>query len=246
MSHVIKPNWSAPPHIKAYSTLRSGGVSHAPYHTFNLAHHVGDEREAVQQNRELLKKTLGLPADPIWMEQTHSTIALPAIPENYGKNADAAFTQEVNRICVIMTADCLPILLCDREGTTVAAIHAGWRGLANGVIESTLAAMNFPNQNLLAWLGPAIGPSVFEVGEEVRQLFIDAHKDAMHFFKPSPNQRWLADIYGLARLRLQQQGVIDISGGEYCTYSDKESFFSYRRDGNKTGRMASLIYIDVD
>src|SRR5688572_1665332 len=142
--NVIKPNWPAPSHVKAYTTLRTGGVSIAPYHAFNLAEHVGDDNSHVQTNRSLLKKHLALPNEPIWLEQTHSTIALPANSENRGKEADAAFTQQPQQICVVLTADCLPILLCDRKGTHVAAIHAGWRGLANGVIENTIAAMDFP------------------------------------------------------------------------------------------------------
>lgn len=246
MNHVIKPEWSAPTHIKAYTTLRTGGVSLSPYHSFNLGLHVGDENHFVQQNRDLLNKTLALPEEPIWLDQTHSTIAVPAIPQNHGKNADASYTDEVQRVCAVLTADCLPILICNREGTMVAAIHAGWRGLADGVIESTLAAMNLPGKDLLAWLGPAIGPKVFEVGEEVRQRFIEVDSRAMDAFIPSPNQRWLADIYQLARLRLNNYGVSDITGGNFCTYSNNELFFSYRRDGSKTGRMASLIYIDVN
>lgn len=244
MSSVIKPDWPAPAHVKAYTTLRHGGVSVAPYDSFNLAQHVGDDPAHVEQNRAILKKMLNLPNEPIWLEQVHSTIALPATPENQGKTADAAFTNQANRICVVMTADCLPVFLCDRAGTHVAVIHAGWRGLANGVIENTLTMLNVPRENLMAYLGPAIGANAYEVGDEVRQFFLDAHSEAIHAFTPSPNQRWLADMYALARLRLRLEGVMDIYGGEYCTYSDKEQFFSYRRDGSKTGRMASLIYID--
>ncbi len=225
MNHVMTPDWPAPAHIKACTTLRSGGFSLEP---------------------ALLKKTLALPEEPIRLRQTHSTIALPATPENSGKEGDATYTQIPKRVCFIRTADCLPILLCNRNGTMVAAIHAGWRGLADGIIESTLAAMNLPGKDIIAWFGPAIGPNVFEVGEEVRERFLNAQSDATQAFIPSPNARWLANIYALARLRLERQGVIDIYGGQYCTFSDKELFCSYRRDGNQTGHMASLIYIDAD
>lgn len=245
MNNVLRPDWPAPLHIKAYTTLRTGGVSLAPFDTFNLAEHVSDDEKRVQANRQLLKNTLGLPTDPIWLEQIHSPIALPAIPENKGKKADAAYTTLPQHICAVMTADCLPILLCNRDGTHVAAIHAGWRGLLHGVIENTLAAMNVPAENMLAWLGPAISANVYEVGDEVRQLFLDDNPDTHVAFLPSRNdQRFLADLYALAKMRLQRQGIVHIYGGQYCTYSQNELFFSYRRDGNKTGRMASLIYID--
>jgi YfiH family protein len=243
VKHFIKPNWPAPSHIKAYTTLRTGGVSLPPYQGFNLAEHVGDDSFHVQTNRKLLNSMLSLPNEPIWLEQTHSTQVLSAIPENRGKEADAAFTREAQQICIVLTADCLPLLVCDREGKSVAAIHAGWRGLAHGVIENTLAAMNLSPKNLLVWLGPAIGPTVYEVGDEVRQLFIEKDPRAEMCFMPSPHQRWLANMYDLARQRLQSYGIENIYGGDYCTYLDKDQFYSYRRDG-QTGRMASLIYID--
>lgn len=240
----ITPEWPAPSHIKAYTTLRSGGVSKPPFDQFNLATHVGDNEAHVLQNRKILKETLGLPADPIWIEQTHSTIAINAHPDNRECEADASFSNELNQVCVVLTADCLPILLCNKKGTYIAAIHAGWRGLANGIIESTLIELNLPNEEWLAWLGPAIGPANFEVGDEVRSQFLLRHPEALYAFTPSSNGRWLANLYALAKLSLLKQGIESIYGGQFCTYSDSKRFYSYRRDGTQTGRMASLIWID--
>jgi len=242
--NIITPDWPAPTHIHAYSTCRNGGVSEAPYHSFNFGEHVGDDQANIEANRSLLKKRLNLPTEPIWLKQVHSTIVLPAIPANRGQEADALFSQQPNQVCVVTTADCLPLLLCDRNGTQVAAIHAGWRGLANGIIENTLQKMNLPANQILAWLGPAIGPRVYELGDEVRQYFIDKDAEASRSFVPSKNAgRWLGNLYSLATLRLEKQNISAIYGGEYCTYSASEQFFSYRRDGIKTGRMASLIWM---
>jgi YfiH family protein len=240
----IEPNWPAPKHIKAYTSLRTGGVSQMPYDQFNLGDHVGDDAHKVAANREILKKTLQLPNDPIWIQQVHGVDVVAATPENKERAADASFTNENQQICAVLTADCLPILLCDRKGTHVAAIHAGWRGLLNGVIETTLATMNLDTHEILAWLGPAIGPNHFEVGNEVRDAFLNHNSEASTAFKPSPNQRWMADLYALARMRLAKQGITAIYGGDYCTYTDANLFYSYRRDGGKTGRMATLIWIN--
>ncbi len=244
MKHVIVPDWPAPAHVKAYTTLRTGGTSQAPYETFNLAKGVGDDEHAVKANRAILNDVLSLPNEPVWISQTHSTIVLPARPETKGKEADATFANQPEQVCAVMTADCLPIFLCDRSGTHVAAIHAGWRGLAHGIIENTLQTLNLSPENILIWLGPAIGPKVYELGEEVRDIFVCDDPQAEKAFVPSQNEgRWLGDLYALARLRLRRYGVSAIYGGEYCTYSDAARFFSYRRDGGKTGRMASLIWI---
>lgn len=243
MNLYIKPNWPAPSHIKAYTTLRTGGVSQSPYDQFNLGGSVGDKPEDVLKNRELLKNVLGLAEEPIWMRQTHSTIVLEATPENMRQEADASFTDKKNRVCIMLTADCLPILLTNKQGTHVAAIHAGWRGLANGIIEATLDKLNLPREEWLVWLGPAISGKCYEVGDEVREQFLSVVPEAEKAFSPSPNQRWLADLYELARIRFRKQGVVHIFGGEYCTYSDKSRFYSYRRDGKESGRMASLIWI---
>jgi YfiH family protein len=243
MNTYIKPNWPAPSHIHACTTLRTGGVSQSPYDQFNLGTNVGDHPEHVLKNCELLKNTLALVNDPIWIRQTHSTIVVEATLENLRQEADASFTHKKNQVCVVLTADCLPILLTNQQGTQVAAIHAGWRGLANGIIEATLNKLNSPSQELLAWLGPAISGPCYEVGNEVREQFLAVTPDAEKAFTPSPNQRWLADLYELARIRLRKQGVDRIYGGEYCTYTDKSRFYSYRRDGQQTGRMASLIWM---
>lgn len=245
MKSFIKPNWPCSPNVHAYTSLRLGGVSTAPYDEFNLGEHVGDNPENVSTNRSLLKTLLNLPDEPVWINQTHSTITIEACPQNRYQEADASFTQESNRICTIMTADCLPLLLCHRKGTHVAAIHAGWRGLANGVIESCLDQLNCNPEDLLAWLGPAISRHHFEVGEEVRAQFLQCMPQANHAFTPSyrPNH-WLADLYELARLRLKQRGVTHIYGGDHCTYANKSLFYSYRRDGSNTGRMATLIWME--
>lgn len=244
MKHFIQPDWPAPANVRAFTTLRSVGHSKVPFDKFNLAYHVGDNEKDVQANRELLKNLLNLPNEPFWLEQTHSTIVLPITEKSTDKKGDASFTNQAKQVCVIMTADCLPILICNRKGTYVAAIHAGWRGLADGIIEKTLQAMNLSSDDMMAWLGPAIGSKVYEVGAEVRERFIANDIEANQAFVPSKNEgRWLADLYALAKLRLYKQNISAIYGGEYCTYSDKDRFFSYRRDGNQTGRMASLIWM---
>jgi polyphenol oxidase len=244
MQSFIRVNWPAPHTIKAYTTTRLGGISTAPYDQFNLGDHVGEPLEQTTANRELLKQKLQLPGDPVWIQQTHGITTIEAKPAHTGQEADASFTQQSGIVCAVLTADCLPVLLCNRQGTQVAAIHAGWRGLANGVIESALKALELPPDDILVWLGPAISSNHFEVGDEVRDQFITFMKEAASAFSPSPNQRWMADLYLLARLRLQKQGITQIYGGEYCTYTDKHLFYSYRRDGAATGRMASLIWID--
>lgn len=235
----IQPDWPVPAQIKAYTTLR-----HTPgefYLTLD-----DDNQERIEQNRHLLKTRLHLPTDPIWLKQSHSTIVVEATPENREKIADAAFTTQPNRICIALTADCLPVLLCNKQGTHVAAIHAGWRGLANGIIEATLQAVKQPSDELLIWLGPAIGPQKFEVGQDVYDAFTQKHEASRQAFTPFSERTWLADLYTLARIRLQLQGISQIYGGNFCTYSEKDRFFSYRRDKGKKGNMASLIWISED
>lgn len=239
------PQWPAPARIHALCTLRQGGVSRVPYASFNLAAHVGDDANAVAANRERLINMADLPAMPLWLNQVHGTNIVEANDVDTGTEADACYTNTSSLICAVLTADCLPLLMCDRNGRTVCAVHAGWRGLAAGVIESAVAALDVNGRDILAWLGPAIGPDVFEVGDEVRQQFLKDDPAAQDAFRPSPGGRWLADIYRLARRRLMRQGVEKIYGGEWCTYSDTEHFYSYRRDG-KTGRMASMIWIQND
>lgn len=241
----LKPNWPIAPSIQAYTTLRIGGFSQAPFDQFNLAYHVLDHSNHVKQNRELLKKQLQLPDEPIWLQQTHSTIAVPALPENRECEADASFADQAHQICVVLTADCLPILLCNKAGTHVAAIHAGWRGLCHGIIEATLEQLPCLPHEWLVWLGPAITANYYEVGDEVREQFIELHPNAEQGFTPSTNQRWLADLYTLARMRFIQLGIPPsaIYSSNDCTYANSEKFYSYRRDGGRTGRMASLIWI---
>ena len=241
MPDCLQPDWPAPARVKSLQTLRSGGVSVAPWASFNLGDHVGDDPLHVAANRDAL--TACLPSAPCWLQQVHGTLAVNA--ENTPKPAvaDAAFTRQAGRVCAVMTADCLPVLFCDRAGSVVAAAHAGWRGLLGGVLESTLAAMAVAPEHVLAWLGPAIGPSAFEVGDEVRAAFVAELPAAGEAFAPCGQGKWLADLYALARLRLARAGVTAVYGGNACTYSDSARYFSYRRDG-VTGRMATLIWLD--
>lgn len=239
----MTPDWPAPATVKAISTTRFGGISQGPYAGLNLGDHVGDEPAAVAHNRQWLQQQLGLAHAPAWLSQTHSTIVLDLQgPLTQIPHADASVTRENGIACTVMTADCLPVLLCDRQGTQVGAVHAGWRGLADGIIEQTVACFaQAPNQ-LLAWLGPAIGPQAFEVGGEVRAQFVADDSAAESAFLPK-GDKWLADIYQLARLRLHRLGVTQVFGGSECTVSDASRFFSYRRDG-VTGRQASLIWLE--
>ena len=240
--HFIVPDWPAPVTVRAVSTTRQGGVSPPPYASFNLAEHVGDDPAHIAENRRRLMALAGLPAEPAWLEQVHGTAVVAAETVLTPVAADAAFTRAPGRPCVVMTADCLPVLLCDRAGTVVAAAHAGWRGLASGVIAATVARMGTPPMELLAWLGPAIGPKAFEVGEDVRAAFLAQDAGNAGGFRPSPAGRWLADLYALARRQLRGLGVSAVYGGKYCTFSEPERFFSYRRQ-NRTGRMATLIWL---
>lgn len=235
----ITPAWPAPDGVRALTTLRSGGVSRQGYAGLNLAQHVGDDPAAVRENRDRLLRAAGVPVEPCWLEQVHGAGVIDADDWQPGVRADAAFARYPDVVCAVLTADCLPVLLCARDGSAVAAIHAGWRGLAAGVIEAT--ASEIGDGGLIAWLGPAIGPQAFEVGDEVRQTFVAADAGAAAAFHPSPAGRWLADIYLLARRRLQAVGVTEVYGGGECTYTDAARFYSYRRDG-QTGRMASLIW----
>lgn len=238
----IVPDWPAPAAIRAGTTTRQGGVSLPPYTSLNLGGHVGDLPEAVAENRRRLRLQQQLPSEPVWLKQIHGTVVVDAATAPGTPEADASFTTDTSTVCAVMTADCLPLLFCNRQGTVVAAAHAGWRGLLDGVIEATVLRMGVAATDLLVWLGPAIGPSAFEVGNEVRDAFIAHDAVATAAFKPSPRGRWLADIYQLARQRFEVAGATAVYGGDCCTYSDAERFYSYRRDG-VTGRMASLIWI---
>lgn len=237
----IVPDWPAPEKVRALTTTRYGGVSLPPYASLNLGDHVGDDPFAVAENRRRLCDELGLPAAPHWLSQVHGTGCCDATLVPTGSEADAQFAARSGVVCAVLTADCLPLLLCDVTGTRVAAVHAGWRGLLNGVIENSVRAMGATSE-VLAWLGPAIGPTAFEVGEEVRHAFVAHDPRAAGAFVPAAGGRWLADIYWLARQRLAACGIPQVYGGELCTYSDSARFYSYRRDG-QTGRLASLIWI---
>jgi len=222
--NYLKPNWPAPKHIKAYTTLRSGWTA--------------------RNQGESLEKLLNLPEEPMWLQQTHSNIVLEATPQNKDAVGDASFTATPNRVCIALTADCLPVLMTNKQGTRVAAIHAGWRGLAAGIIEETLKAMNQPAEDLLIWLGPAIGPKKFEVGQDVYDAFTSKQAESKSAFIPYTQGKWLASLYELAKMRLLSQGVTHIYGGDFCTYSQEDLFFSFRRDKSKKGNMANVIWIE--
>ena len=239
----LRPDWPAPSRVKAVITTRVGGVSQDPYASLNLADHVGDAPDHVARNWAILRQRLGLPAEPHWLTQVHGCRVEAAERAMPGCEADAICTLQPRRVCAVLTADCLPLLICDRHGERVCAVHAGWRGLAAGVIEAAIAQFDRPMADLLVWLGPAIGPAAFEVGGDVRQAFVVQSTEAETAFEPTRAGRWLADIYALARQRLSRLGVGYVGGGEYCTVTDPERFFSYRRDG-VTGRMASLIWLE--
>jgi YfiH family protein len=238
----LVPDWPAPPQVRACMTTRHGGVSRGPYASLNLGDHVGDDPAAVAANRTRLLTALELPGEPLWLQQVHGCGVARAGRDRPGCQADATLAQAPGQVCGVLTADCLPLLFCDRAGQRVAAAHAGWRGLCDGVIEAALDALAVPGEQVLCWLGPAIGPEAFEVGPEVRAAFLARDPGAAAAFRPSPAGRWLADLYHLARRRLAARGVGFVGGGEHCTFTESERFFSYRRDG-VTGRLASLIWL---
>ncbi len=245
MKPIIKPGWPAPIGVMACTTLRTGGYSQAPWSSWNLADHVGDDPDHVRQNRRNLTESLRLPDEPVWLKQVHGIGVITIDGDKPAMNsvADGSYTRVPGKVCVVQTADCLPVLITSRQGTEVAAIHAGWRGLANGVLESGLKKFRCAADDLTVWLGPAIGPERFEVGEEVKAAFMKKDPMAGKAFKKTTENKYQADLYQLARQRLKLSGVSRVYGGGYCTHSDQERFFSYRRDG-QTGRMASLIWIE--
>jgi YfiH family protein len=242
----LVPDWPVPVSVRALTTTRRGGISAGPYRSLNLAAHVGDSEAAVDENRRRLMRAAALPAAPVWLDQVHGITVVDAGSTAAAATADAGFAATDNVVCAVLTADCLPVLLYDRRQQRVAAIHAGWRGLAAGVIAATIRRMDSHGEDLLAWLGPAIGPQQFEVGGEVRAQFLahDACSEAA--FQPSANAgRWYADIYQLARWRLNEVAVSSVHGGGLCTVSDPQRFYSFRRDG-VTGRMATLIWMSAE
>jgi YfiH family protein len=240
----IVPDWPAPGNVRALSTTRQGGVSTGPFATLNLGEHVGDAAEAVAENRRRLQQEIGA-AQPRWLRQVHGTGVAKLEGAPVSEAADAAVTGKRGEACLIMTADCLPVLFADEAGTQVGAAHAGWRGLSTGVLEATLAAMQAAPGEVMAWMGPAIGPRSYEVGEEVRQAFITHSAPAAGAFAPGKVPgKWWCDLYELARQRLEAAGVKAIYGGGFCTSEDRDRFFSFRRDAGQTGRMATLIYME--
>ena len=241
-SDLIVPDWPIPATVQACVTTRRGGVSQGAWQSMNLGAHVGDDSAAVSANRARLRQWLGLSDEPAWLNQVHSNrvVEVDSWPEP--ADADASISRRAGIACAVMTADCLPVLFCAADGSEVAAAHAGWRGLADGILEATLAGMHAPNGEVMAWLGPAIGPAAFEVGDEVRAAFVAASPEAAAAFQASRPGHWRANIYELARIRLNKAGLTRIFGGGRCTYTEADNFFSYRRDG-VTGRMASLIWI---
>ena len=240
MNTFLIPDWPAPAGIRACVTTRAGGVSLAPFDSFNLGDHVGDDPVDVAHNRQRLTHIFDV--QPAWLSQVHGVVVAPANPEQIIE-ADASWTATPGIACTVMTADCLPALFCDRAGTRVAAAHAGWRGLAAGVLEAAAQSLNVEPQDILVWLGPAIGPKVFEVGGEVRDVFIGDMPQAVAAFVPSVNAgRYMADIYELARMRLARCGITAVYGGGFCTVTDPR-FYSYRRSP-RTGRFASLVWIE--
>lgn len=239
MRDWIRPDW--PVDVLAATTTRSGGVSQSGCASLNLARHVGDDPDSVAENRQRLRTGLALSREPAWLNQVHGTTVVDAGLSG-GAEADASFATEPGVVCAVLTADCLPVLFAARDGSAVAAAHAGWRGLADGVLEATLDALPVPNRELFAWLGPAISQPAFEVGGEVRERFVAERPEAAAAFVANARGRWQADLYALARLRLEAAGVREVYGGGFCTYGDAARFFSYRREPG-CGRMASVIAI---
>jgi polyphenol oxidase len=241
---LLDMNWELPRGVSAACTTRLGGVSEAPWNSFNLATHVGDDLAHVAANRARLRELLKLGAEPAWLTQVHGVAVadLDAAPSAaMPATADAAVSSRAGAACVVMVADCLPVLFCSRDGQHIGAAHAGWRGLAAGVLERTVAAMGVPANELIAWLGPAISQEQFEVGDEVREAFVNTDRAANSRFRMNARGRWQADLVGLARLRLATLGLTSVSGGNWCTFTDRERFYSHRRDG-KGGRLAALIW----
>jgi len=241
---LLEMGWELPAGVFAACTTRLGGVSTAPWDSFNVATHVGDDLAHVAANRARLRELLKLDAEPAWLNQVHGVAVkhvdgAPFSPILF--TADAAVASHAGAACVVMVADCLPVLFCSSDGQRIGAAHAGWRGLAEGVLERTVEAMGVPAGELRAWLGPAISQEHFEVGDEVREAFVKSDRIASSRFRMNARGRWQADLVGLARLRLASSGVTNVSGGQWCTFADRDRFYSHRRDG-KGGRLAVLIW----
>ena len=239
-----RPETGSP--VRIASTTRRGGIGTGPFATLNLGHATADDAASVAANRQRLQRALGLAVEPIWLNQVHGTrcVELTGAESPGSLEADAAWTRQPGLACAVLTADCLPVVLADRSGGSVAVAHAGWRGLAAGVLEAAIDVLPATPANLRAWLGPAIGPSAFEVGDEVRAAFVDPNPEVAGAFRRYRNGRWLADLYALARFRLHARGIFRVDGGGHCTFHEHERFFSHRRDGGTTGRMATLAWLE--
>ena len=240
----ILPDWPAPSNVRAAVTTRAGGSSTGPYAHFNLGMNTSEDPDVVAANRRRLTARLDLEREPVWLRQVHGTTVVDAGIATGMPEADASFTERRGIACAVLTADCLPVLLCDRAGSHVAAVHGGWRGLAAGILAKTVTAMDCAGERLIAWLGPAIGPAAFEVGPEVRAAFVGHWPETANAFRRGQGDRWFCDLYAVARVQLEVLGVREISGGDFCTFTDAQRFYSYRRDGGETGRMASLVWLD--
>ena len=241
MPELVIPDWPAPPSVHAFTTTRAGGVSEGRWESMNLGDRCGDKSGSVLENRRRLRELL--PSDPIWPRQVHGTGVIDYDgAADTESEADAVVSTRPGRVCAVLTADCLPVLLCNQAGSAVAAAHAGWRGLAAGILEETVRALAVAPGEILAWLGPGIGAGAYEVGDEVREAFVGFDHHAADAFTPR-GDRWLADLYGLARQRLSRIGVSHVHGGNFCTYTEDMRFFSHRRDG-ASGRMATVIWRD--
>ncbi|OCG22158.1 peptidoglycan editing factor PgeF [Gilliamella apicola] len=252
----IYPYWTAPKNIHAFTTTRTGGVSLAPFASLNMGNRTGDNLEHIVENRRRIIQTEQIPSEPYWLTQIHSTIALDIsqialqppmgnINSHQSFEADASYTNQPKQVSVVLTADCMPVLFCTTKGDEVAAAHAGWRGLCNGILEETVKKFSSPPSKIIAWMGPAISAKKFEVGIEVKQQFEEVDPKAQIAFRliDSTEQKYLANLYLIAKQRLQALGITQIFGGDYCTYTEQDKFFSYRRENN-TGRMATMIWFD--
>lgn len=248
VQHWLIPDWSAPDrvpaHVRGYVTTRAGHLSAHPYDGFNTANHVGDDPGHVEANRQSLAEYFDWTREPQWLKQVHGIEVIEARGDGVEREGDAVFTREPGQVCTLHTADCLPVFFTSKPGDVVGLAHAGWRGLADGVLESTVEKMGVAPDQLEVWFGPAIGQEAFEVGDDVRNAFLAIDATAERCFHLNMRDRWQCDLYGLARQRLQSVGVQAISGGNYCTFSDPR-FFSYRRQ-SVTGRMLAMIWIEPD
>ena len=238
---LIHPDWPAPASVRAFSTTRIGGVSDGPCYSLNLGSKTQDDPAAVAKNRALLRDLL--PGEPAWLKQVHGSTVVEIDQGRCEPEADAAISRKASHVCAVLTADCLPLLFCERSGGAVAAVHCGWRGLADGIVATAIKALGFPPAQLMAWMGPAIGPSCYEVGMDVFDAFTGGSAEAGIAFTPGRPGHWQLDLYALVRLELSRNGVEAVYGGEFCTYTDEAKFYSYRRDG-ETGRQASFIWLE--